>query len=78
MSKQPPPAPIASAIGPCPIIIQIVGRPGSGSLNSGLTFQQQLDPNKSGPRFKFSAKRPGIHLATPELVEQRVIHYIQC
>ena len=28
MSKQPPPAPTASAIGPCPTSIQIVGRPG--------------------------------------------------
>ena len=27
MSKQPPPAPTASAIGPCPIVIQIVGAP---------------------------------------------------
>ena len=26
MSKQPPPAPIASAIGPCPTVIQTVGR----------------------------------------------------
>ena len=32
MSKQPPTTPIASAIGPCPTIIQIVGRPGTGSL----------------------------------------------
>ena len=32
MSKQPPPAPIASAIGPCPTNIQIVGHPGTGSL----------------------------------------------
>ena len=32
MSKQPPPAPTASAIGPCPTITQIVGRPGTGSL----------------------------------------------
>ena len=32
MSKQPPPAPTASAIGPCPTKIQIVGRPGTGSL----------------------------------------------
>ena len=32
MSKQPPPAPTASTVGPCPIIIQIVGRPGTGSL----------------------------------------------
>ena len=29
MSKQPPPAPTASAVGPCPTIIQIVGRPGT-------------------------------------------------
>ena len=27
-----PPAPTASAIGPCPTVIQIVGRPGTGSL----------------------------------------------
>ena len=32
MSKQPPPAPTASAIGPCPTVIEIVGRPGTGSL----------------------------------------------
>ena len=32
MSEQPPPAPTASAIGPCPTIIQIIGRPGPGSL----------------------------------------------
>ena len=31
ISKQPPPAPTASAIGPCPTISQIVGRPGTGS-----------------------------------------------
>ena len=34
MSKQPPPAPTASAIGPCPTVIKIVGRPGTGSLSS--------------------------------------------
>ena len=32
MAKQPPPAPTASAVGPCPTVIQIVGRPGTGSL----------------------------------------------
>ena len=32
MSKQPPPAPTASAEGPCPTLIQNVGRPGTGSL----------------------------------------------
>ena len=36
MSKQPPPAPTASAVGPCPTEIQIVGRPGTGSLSSTI------------------------------------------
>ena len=36
MSKPPPPAPTASAIGPCPTVIQIVGRPGTGSLPSTI------------------------------------------
>ena len=36
MSKQPPPAPTVSAVGPCPTVIQIVGRPGSGSLPSTI------------------------------------------
>ena len=34
MSKQSPPAPTASTIGPCRTVIQIVGRPGTGSLPS--------------------------------------------
>ena len=34
MSKQPPSAPTASAAGPCPTVIQIVGRLGTGSLPS--------------------------------------------
>ena len=29
MSKQPPPALTANTVGPCPIIIEIVGRPGT-------------------------------------------------
>ena len=37
MSKQPPPAPTVSAVGPCPTEIQIVGRPGAGSLPSTIT-----------------------------------------
>ena len=36
MSKQPPPAPAASALGPCPTLIQSVGRPGTGSLPSTI------------------------------------------
>ena len=36
MSKHPPPAPSASAVGPCPTVIQIVGRPGTGSSPSTI------------------------------------------
>ena len=36
MTKTTPPAPTASAVGPCPSI-QIVGRPGTGSLPSTIT-----------------------------------------
>ena len=35
-SKQPPPAPTACAVGPCPTVIQIIGRPGAGSLPSTI------------------------------------------
>ena len=51
MSKQPPPAPTASAIGPCPTIIQFVGRPGTGS--SPRTIAPPDHPlTETGPRFK--------------------------
>ena len=33
MSKPTPPAPTASAIGPCPTVIKIVGRPGTGGVH---------------------------------------------
>ena len=36
MSKQPPPALTASAVGPCPTVIQIVEHPGTGSLPSTI------------------------------------------
>ena len=36
MSKQPPPAPTASAVGPYPTVIKIVGRPGTGSFPSTI------------------------------------------
>ena len=36
MSKQPQPAPTASAVGPCPTRIKIEGRPGPGSLPSTI------------------------------------------
>ena len=46
MSKQPPPAPTTSAVGPSPSVIQIVGRPGNGSLPS--TIAPPDDPHQ-GP-----------------------------
>ena len=36
MSKQSPPAPTARVVGPCPTVIKIVGRPGTGSLPSTI------------------------------------------
>ena len=42
MSKQPPPAPTASAVGPCPTVIQIVGRPGTGWLVGCFGFNGSL------------------------------------
>ena len=36
MSKQLPPAPTAREVGPCPSVIQTVGRPGNGSLPSTI------------------------------------------
>ena len=36
MSKQPPPAPTATAVGPCPTLIQAVGRLDTGSLPSTI------------------------------------------
>ena len=44
MSKQPPPAPTASAVGPYPTVVKIVGRPGTGSLPS--TFAPPDHPHK--------------------------------
>ena len=37
MSKPPPPAPTASVIGPCPTLIKIVGRPGTGKVPSTIS-----------------------------------------
>ena len=45
MSKQPPPAPTASAEGPCPTVIKTVRRPGTGSLPS--TFAPPDHPRRT-------------------------------
>ena len=51
MSKQPPPTPTASAIGPCPTKIGNVGRPGTGSLPSTIA-----PPDHPVENLKFSVK----------------------
>ena len=57
MSKQPPPAPTASAVGPCPTVIQIVARPGTGSLPSTIAPpdhpQLTVENNKNEKSVKF-------------------------
>ena len=55
MSNQPPPAPTASAIGPCPTIIQIVERPGTGSL---LRTIARPDRPTARYRLKYCLKGP--------------------
>ena len=54
MSKQTPPAPTAGAVGPCPTVIKIVGRPGTGPSHHPTTptiirvtyENRKLDKNK--------------------------------
>ena len=45
VSKQPPPAPTAGAVGPCPAVIQSVGRPGARGWPS--TFATPDHPHKN-------------------------------
>ena len=44
MSKPPQPAPTASPIGPCPTVIKIVGRSGTGSLPSTIAPPDNSPP----------------------------------
>ena len=53
MSKPPPPAVTASAIGPCPTIIKIVGRPGTGSLPSTIAPPDHPPPPPPPPPPKY-------------------------
>ena len=69
MSKQPPPALTASTIGPCPTIIQVLGRPGTGSLprtiappdHSHFANSTSVKANAEG-----SAKALSVHLCRQE------------
>ena len=64
MSKPPPPAPTASAIDPCPTVIKIVGRPGTGSLPS--TIAPPDHPRPTGDVYRNTAIR---YLILPNLLE---------
>ena len=66
MSKQPPPAPTASAIGPCPTIIQIVGRPGTGSLPSTIAPPDHPSEENKGGLDRYSTQGD---LNLPQLVK---------
>ena len=70
MSKPPPPAPTASAIGPCPTVIKIVGRPGTGSLPSTIA---PPDHPRQGLGFRKTTLNPSISLLNTELSELRNI-----
>ena len=54
MSKQPPPAPTCttSAVGPCPTVIQIVGRPSTGSLPSTIALPDHPPITKKVSHYK--------------------------
>ena len=62
MSKPPPPAPTASAIGPCPTVIKIVGRPGTGSLPSTIA-----PPDHPRTNRRLSICNPTIQLVVVDL-----------
>ena len=73
MSKQPPPAPTASAIGPCPTVIKIVGRPGTGSLPGTIAPPDHpllLRASKTGLVLRASGSIEGDGLSMAGLVLQ--------
>ena len=55
MSKQPPPAPTASAVGPCPTVFKIVGRPGTGSLPSTFAPPDQPPSRETSAAISIKA-----------------------
>ena len=63
MSKPPPPAPTASAIGPCPTVIKIVGRPGTGSLPNTIAPPDHPRQARQSLPWNFYKIRSGLCLA---------------
>ena len=60
MSKQPPPAPTVSAVGPCPTVIQIVGRPGTGSLPSTIAPSDHSLPGRGRKKREVIDERKNV------------------
>ena len=63
MSKQPPPAPTASVVGPCPTVIQTVGRPGTGSFTQ---HQRTTRPLPIKNKEHYEATMPVEHKSAPQ------------
>ena len=55
MSKQPPPTPTASSVGPCPTVIQTVGRPGPGRLSRTIPAILDLGRRSKNDRLLSTA-----------------------
>ena len=75
MSKQPPPVPTASAVGPCPTVSQIVGRPSTGSLPSTIA------PPDHPHKIKKSVKFQGDTLNFCDFIQVFVFttnHHLKC
>ena len=68
ISKQSPPAPTASAVGPCPTVIKIVGRPSIGSLPSTFT------PHDHPLSQIYISKSKTLHVKIPRVQQQPSSH----
>ena len=69
ISKQPPPAPTTSAAGPRPTVIQIVGRPGTGST---ISLDKGLQALAGIVNFSFSLCLVNLHCAWSICLRRRV------
>ena len=67
--KQPPPTPTARAIGPCPTLAKLVGRPGTASLPSAIAPpDHRFCIGSQGPSrlaFSIPGRSPGRAVVLP-------------
>ena len=76
MSKQSPPAHTASAVGPCPTVIQIVGRPGTGSLPSTIAPPDHpLVRRRNGHTFRGSSYANFISLPLSIILHVQILSF---